>query len=528
MSAVARAFGERLRRADLRAVPVPHAVWIVACWLLVLLVAVVVLVPGLTDGILTAALGVRVLLVAAIAVLAGTFALTLRRDDGSPVRRELTLAALAGSPALLLAADRLVPFAIAAAVLFVAAELVARLPRLRTRAGDLVVALLVVAAWTVLLAAQFAPGSTRGWTWIALFGLAAAFAAFGSYYAVARAAESRVGWMRPVLRDDLPMAAVAGLVGAAAVVAALRLTVARDLFPDPDPRLWSPLTSAPTSWLHAAAVAALVVGFAARSVRDPLRRSGERGMTAALAIAGNAQLGLGALLLLAGVVVAAATGAVVTPGIPPLLVAALKFAGVVAITGAALLPAFRGTAARALAVVTGAYLLPLTLLAVLGQAGVVLPPVLAGLPATPVQVALLLLVVAVAGAAVPTLRRMLGPGLVARLAVVPLVAVHAGWLLPAAWSDLGRVVLVVGVAVALVLLLPPPSADRERHGLELLAASGAQLLALVVFVLALPSLIDDPQLVVLGVFWLSVPVMTALTVRIREDGSRLAETADVV
>jgi len=37
---------------------------------------------------------------------------------------------------------------------------------------------------------------------------------------------------------------------------------------------------------------------------------------------------------------------------------------------------------------------------------------------------------------------------VLRLAVVPLIAVHAGWLLPVAWSGLGRWLLVLGIVAA--------------------------------------------------------------------------------
>jgi hypothetical protein len=527
MSALGRALGERVGRADPRTLPTPYLVGVVACWLLTLLVAVVVLVPGLSDGIEGAVLGLRVLVVATLAALAGTAALLLRRDDVPRALREVAHAGVAGAPTLLLAADRLAAFAVIAAVLFVLAEGAAH----RRRTPPLLLALLVASGWLVLLAAQFTPGAGRGATWIALFGVAAAFAAFGSYYAVARAAESRVGWMRPVFRDDLRPLVVAAVVVPAVALTVLRLTIARELFPDPDPRLWSPLDTAPTSWLHAVGVAALVVGFAARSVRRPLRRSGERGITAALAVAGNAHLALAVLVLVAGLVLAAATGRFAEFDIPPLLVAALKFAGVVVITVVALLPPFRGTTARAIAVVTGGYLLPLTLVGLLGQAGVALPGMLAGLPATPVQVALPLLLVAVAGAALPPLRRMLGTGLVVRLAVVPLVAVHAGWLLPAAWSELGRLVLVVGVVVGLLFLLPRAAADPDRRGREVLASSAGQLLVLVLFVLALPSLLDDPQLVVLGLFWLSVAVIAALTVRAetpRDDqlaGSSAASTS---
>jgi hypothetical protein len=104
------------------------------------------------------------------------------------------------------------------------------------------------------------------------------------------------------------------------------------------------------------------------------------------------------------------------------------------------------------------------------------------------------------------------PGLVARFAVVPLVAVHAGWLLPAAWSELGRVVLVLGVLLALFWLMPPVAADRTRHGHTVLGASLAQLVALLVFVLAIPSLFADGALTVLGLLWLSIPVIAALTI----------------
>jgi hypothetical protein len=506
----------------------PHALpWIIACWLLAAGLAVLILVPGATQGVVAersgssgligrfdAPLGIRVLLVAAGAVLAGILAVVQRHRDGHPLVRELGLAVAAGFPVLALAADRSWGLAAAALVLLVAAEIVAHRRTLADRRATTIVALLVAAIWGVLLLAQFAVRDAgAGWTWIALFGFAAAFAAFGSYYGVARAAESRSRLLRPLFRDTLPAVAVAGIVLAVVVVTSLRLTVARELFPEPDPGLWTPLAAAPLSWLHAALVAGLVVLLAAWSARHPLRRSRERGVTAALAVAGNADLAAGVLVIVAGLVVAAATGEVLAPDIPPVLVAALKFAGVGVITATALLPPFRGTAARALALITGAYLVPLTLHGLLVQAGVALPPGVAGYPATPVQVALLLLAVAVVGAALPGLRRMLGPGLVVRLAVVPLVAVHAGWLLPAAWSDLGRIVLVVGVVLALLFLLPELSADRDRHALDLLTASAGQVLALAVFVLALPSFLDDPQLVVLGLFWLAVTVIAALTVR---------------
>jgi hypothetical protein len=532
--------GERIGRLRIRSIPAPYLAWVLACWVVALLLAAAILLPGGTDGIVaqqagssglvgifTAPLGIRLLVVAAGGILTGTLLVALlirERLDFAPARRvarELALGAAGGFPVLALAADRQWVFAGAALVVLGLAEVAAHRPSAATRAGTTLVGLLAAATWGVLFVAQLTtPTAARGWAWIALFGFAAAFAAFGSYYGVARAAESRVAWLRPLFRDDLRPVVVAGIVAAVVVLVVLRLTVARDLFPSPDPELWSPFAKAPISWAHAVAVGALVVAVAARSVRRPLRRTRERRVTAALAVAGNVDLALGIAVILVAMAVAAVTGGFLIPDVPPIVVAVLKFAGVAAITVVALLPSFRGTAARALAIVSGAYLVPLTLNGLLGAAGVTLPPGLAGYPASPVQVMLVLLVVAVVGVAVPAVRREFGGGLVARFAVVPIVAVHAGWLLPAVWSDAGRIILVVGVLAAVLLLLPRRAEDRDQHALDVLGASGGQVLALGVFALALPSFLNDSQLVVLGLFWLSVAVIAALTVRVADDPER--------
>lgn len=535
--AVAAAVAGRIGRVRPDRVAAPYLGWVLACWVLAVLLAAAILFPGGTDGlvarqtgtsgvvgIFTAPLGIRLLVVAACGVLAGALLVIMllrERLDPAPARRvgrEAALAATGGLPALALAADREWVFAVAALVLLGLAEIAAHRPSVASTAGTMLVGLLVAAIWGVLFAAQLTTSSAAGgWAWIALFGFAAAFAAFGSYYGVARAAESRAAWLGPLFRDDLRPLLVAGIVAAVVVVVALRLTVARDLFPPPDPVLWSPLEKAPVSWLHAAGVAALLVALAARSVRRPVRRSRERRITAALAIAGNADLAAGVVVILIGMLVAAVVGGFFIPEVPPVVVAALKFAGVVAVTAIALLPPFRATAARTLAVVSGAYLVPLTLNGLLGALGVALPPGLAGYPATPVQVMVLLLATAIVGAVVPGLRQALGTGLVVRLAVVPVVAVHAGWLLPAAWSGAGRVVFVVAVLLAVLFFLPPLAADPGRHAIEVLGASAGQVLALVVFVLAIPSFLDDPQIIVLGLFWLAVAVIAALTVRTESD-----------
>jgi hypothetical protein len=171
-----------------------------------------------------------------------------------------------------------------------------------------------------------------------------------------------------------------------------------------------------------------------------------------------------------------------------------------------LLPAFRGTAARWVGLITAVFLAPTTAGPAFGAAA------LAALAPSPVQVLLVILVAAVGLAVLNLVRRepAVPGGLVARLAAVPLVAVHAGWLLPAAWSGAGRVVVVLAVLLTLFWLMPAPAADTARHSLHVLTASVAALFGLLVFVLAIPSLFDDAALTVLGLLWLSIPVMAAL------------------
>jgi hypothetical protein len=558
MSAVqdaAAALRERLTRLRPSTVPAPYLGWAIACWILTLLTATAILIPGLTAGVdaeqagsseligrFAAPLRIRLLVAAAGAVLTGTLLVVLLiRERLNPgvarrVAREVGLVAAGGFPVLALAADREWLFAGAAVVLFALAELAAHRPevvRPETQSSQahppgatVLAGALAASTWVPLLVAQFgvASGGAGSWVWLALFGFAAAFAAFGSYYGVARAAESRSRLVRPLFRDDLPAIAVLAIVLLAVALVVVRLTVARHLFPDPDPSLWTPFDEAPVSWVHAALVAALVVIVAARSVSQPLRRSRERGITAALAVAGNAYLVLALAVILIGMIIAIVTGRVVLVDPGPVVLAVLKVVGVVAVIVVVLLPPFRGTAARALGLITGAYLLPLTLSALLSALGARLPASLDGFSASPVQVTVLLVaaavVSAIAGLASPTVQR-LGHSLAVRLAIVPLIAVHAGWLLPAAWSDFGRVVLVVGVLLALLFFMPKVATDPARHTLDVLTASGAQLLVLIVFALAIPSFIDDGSTVVLGLFWLSVAVIAALTIRTTSVATRL-------
>ncbi len=533
----------RLRVGRLRPdrLPVPYRIWFALSVLVSLGLAAVILIPGLTDAVAAEGSGAfaqffapfafRLAVLTGVAVLVGASVVwVLLHEMLPPVRqpggvrrrrdavlREALILAVALFPALALAADAQLPRALVTLALGVVLVVLAHVERVRSSHwGIAATGAVAMLPWLSLHDYQATPAgsSSESWLWVALFGIAAAFAAFSSYYGVALAAESRSSRLAFLYRGDLHPLIVLGIVLACAVLAGLRLTVARDLFPEPDPRLWSPFGKSPLSWLIALIVATLLVVVAVRASRRPLTRFGERRVVAALATLGNLELVVSVFVIAIAMVVATVTGAIFLPSDWVDSVPLLKVAGVVLLGLVVLLPGFRGTAARWIGLVTALFLIPGTLAGVFENAGVVLPRGIDGFPATPVQVLLLILAaalgLAIRNVAAPGSR--VNPGLVSRLAVVPLVAVHAGWLLPAAWSGLGRVIVVAAVLIALLWLMPPVAADRTRHAADVIGASTAQLLALAVFVLAIPSLFEEGTLVVLGLVWLAIPIIAALTI----------------
>jgi hypothetical protein len=486
----------------------------------------VLLIPGITDSLsveapgviarFTASLPFRISMLIAASVVVGAAVVWAIRAAARWVR-EAIVVTVAVIPALTLMADAAWAWSAIAAVPAVLFLVLVHVPLARGGLGVISgLGLLAAVPWLTLAAHQptAAGSSPSSWLWIALFGAAAAFAAFGSYYGVARAAESRSSRLTFLYRAAVPPAVVLLIVLACIGIVVLRLTVARELFPAPDPNLWAPFGRSPLSWAIALIVAAVIVGIAVSASANPFARFGERRVVAALAALGNLELIRSMLVIVLGIVVAIFTATVILPIEWLAVVPLAKLVGVLVFLIVVLLPPFRRTAARWVGVSSGIFLAALTLNATLTTAGVPLPSALQEFAATPVQVLLFMLLAALGLSIWNLIRpnRGVNAGLVARFAVVPLIAVHAGWLLPAAWSELGRIVLVIGLLLALFWLMPPVAADRTQHGLNVLSASLAQLVALLVFVLAIPSLFADGALTVLGLLWLSIPVIAALTI----------------
>src|SRR5690606_11603932 len=159
-------------------------------------------------------------------------------------------------------------------------------------------------------------------------------------------------------------------------------------------------------------VAATLVVAAIRSARHPLRRIGQRRVTAGLALLGNLHLVFTAVLILIALGMAA-VGDVDVPAEWGPVVPWLKVAGVALLGLGMLLPPLRGTSARWIGIVAALFLIPNTLGTAMG-----LP---AGFPPSPVQVAMLIVLAALVLAVWNLFRRAPRPSVIARLAAVPVI-----------------------------------------------------------------------------------------------------------
>jgi hypothetical protein len=539
---------ERVGRLRLSKVASPILGWVIACWVLSAVLATVLLPPSMPDFVRVdeyanldryfAPTWFRVIIALVGSVLAGaTVALIMLLENvvRIPKTRQLILkemgpVVVSGFPALALFADHEWAAATSALVLFAGLEITLHVTSVRYAMGNALVAGVAASCWFPLVLNQFfTDDDTPTWLWASLFAFAASFAAFGSFYAVARAAGTRTRAVHFLFNDQRSAPTLIGVVAIAWLLMALRMTIGRNLMVGrnsadaTDADLWQPFARSPDSWVHAAVVAFLLCFIVLR--RQPgLLKTGERRVITTLAITASIDLVLWVVVVVIKMFVAVPTGTMSLPDGFLKFTTPIQLLVIVIMGIAACLPRFRGTVGRWVALISAAYLIPALLGQVLDQCGSMpnraffwCTPVLMPKRAfwcTPVQVALLLLTVATVLGGWKVMHRGLPvrPSVIVRLAVVPLIALHAGWLLPAAWEGATRWVLVAGVVLALVLFMPKVAEDPSRHALNVLTASAAQLLTLALFAVALPSLLKDETFVIAGVLWLAFPVAAELII----------------
>jgi hypothetical protein len=527
---------ERVRRVGLRGVPRPLAAVIVALWAAWAAIAVALLVPGAIgrfssdvptrDGpflvVWCVLLGTTALVGAAGVVLVllragrgGGLAAAALAFVVAIVPVPLLLNAMAFQPALLSLLA-----AVASAVLALVAG--ARFPSPGRSALIAATALVTALAWVPLLTdgiASEVPLSLLS-TYSILGTSAVAVTGFVTIGGVASAAETANTTAGSLAHRTLTPLATGLVLAAVVAVLVLRFTVLRDVFGELESGLWSLRTV--SSWPHAVLLGLLITFLAARSVASPFRSRGQKPVIAVVSLAA----GLSNLVLVAAAimlfVVLAFTGSIIDP--TPYLgyINAAGLAVVLTLLLFALHPRYAHSTGRVGAIVALAYLVPML-------SGLVFQLRDSALPvfwASPTQVVVVVVALACGLFVAGLLRRrpVVETAMLLRLAVIPVVAIHAGEILPAVWADaLSRPFVIALSLGAFLFLSPQRTADARRSTRSLVAASALQLAILGTFATSIVVDYNAEVFTVVAVIWLAIPVSAVLCCRVtRENDAPLA------
>ncbi|MEU1973559.1 hypothetical protein ABZ477_18025 [Microbacterium sp. NPDC019599] len=518
----------RSRRARPGRIPPAPRIAVIAAWCACAAMAWAATLPFdpvAADG--TPAAWVRILLYSGIAILTAvgvlsTVAASARSDGRFPWGAVWLPVAVAASSALPivvgLAAE--VPWFVAtslACALAGAAVATVMTARRRFGRGVLVAAASVLCAVPWLIAAIGTAGETEAGAeplWKVVAALGVEVATLAAFYGFATAARGRVDGSRRVLAAGVSLRWVTVAVAVAGAVIVLRLTAAKSLFADPYD-LWALRT--PASWPMTLILAAAIVSLTLRSERRPLVDRGFGALIGILVVG----FAYPSLIQAAD----SATSMIETLfGVPaPILDGWVEcgpfncFSFVWFGTAAALViflvvPRWRGTTARAAAIVSVPYLLA-------GTAAPTIDVLWPGGPAwwaspAPIALAILLIVAGIVAAQWCGLLLDIPRRALVRLAVYPVVVLHAVDLLPAFLTGPVQVFVAIALLAAVLLLfLPPVAADRVRHTAVVSGATFSVLFALAGTMLSTVAPGRESLTVSLATLMLAVPVMTALVLR---------------
>lgn len=504
------------------AVPVVAAVWVsgaVLAWTALLPFAPI-------DGSGLPADWVRVVLYSGIAVLTATGVLAAiaasARSAGFPWSAMALAAAVAVGTALpLLAFIGGPPWAavlsgasaLAGTALAVAACLRHLIGRGWLASGA---ALLCAVPWllsAVVTSGQAASEAEGLWRMVGFIGVEVF--SLAAFYGFATAARKRADASRRVLVAGVSRSWLAAALGAALLVMILRLTVAHDLFSDPY-GLWSLRT--PASWPMSALLAGLIVYLTLRSERRPLQDRGFTGLLAVLVIG----FAYPSLVMVAATLSATFDDLFAWPSPdfdalvecgPIACLSVVWFAVSATLVVFIVLPRWRRTTGRAAALVATPYLL----------AGTAAPSIDALWPggpawwASPAPIALVLVIIAIVIAAGQWFGRWetVSRTALVRIAVYPVVVLHAVDLLPAFVDGRAQTAVAVILLMSVLLLfLPPVASDPVRQTAVLTGASVSVLFGLLGTIIATVQPERGPATAAIATLMLSVPVFTVLLLRV--------------
>jgi hypothetical protein len=347
-----------------------------------------------------------------------------------------------------------------------------------------------------------------GFIGVEVFSLAA-------FYGFSTAARRRADVSRRVLAARVSRVWLAAAVGGALLVMILRFTVAGGLFADPY-GLWSPRT--PAAWPMSALLAGLIAYMALRSERRPLQDRGFGGLLGVLVV-GFAYPSAVMALAVVGETLSQLVG-VPSPDYTGLIecgrfscVSLVWSAVAASLVVFIVLPRWRRTTARAAAIVATPYL-------VAGTAAPTIDELWPGGPAwwaSPAPIVLVLVIIACAVAIGQWfgIWEEVSRSALLRLAVFPVVVLHAIDLLPAFIDGRAQTVVAILLLVAvMLLLLPPVASDPVRQTAALTGAAVSVLFGLLGTVLVTMQPERGPATAALATLMLSVPVITVLVLRV--------------
>lgn len=318
---------------------------------------------------------------------------------------------------------------------------------------------------------------------------------------------------------------VAAVLGLGLVIA--RMGPLRMLFNELDANLWDWRSA--TSWLHAIVAGSLIVWLVARSGRAPLRSRGN--MLVVLGLAAMAGMPLLSFVVTFAVLSFTddGSGGGLVEWLGDLLLLNNNLAGLyvgIALVLIASLPWTRRSTGRVGALVALVVAVPTQLWLLttqeLGYGG---ERFIAG----PGQITLVILVAVLALAIWGAARRrdVVDRHLLLRLAVLPVLILHAGQLLPGFWrDDFEQAQVVVLSLVGLLLLGAPRTGTKEGNARALVAPFAVQmaLLGSVIVVRTMGQDVDETTTAI-SVLYLTMPVAAMLSCRLEDPSDAWARGA---
>lgn len=352
-------------------------------------------------------------------------------------------------------------------------------------------------------------------------GTAIAFIAAMATGGVALAAHSRAALAHGVSRHRGGWAVAALVCLAAVVVLVLEVTGVWGVSSGYLEGYWS--LGEIGSWPHAMLTALAITIVTQRSFRAPLRQRGDVVTTLAVGVSALAVQSVVAIITIANLIAHAVTGSVQTTVSPPAgLELVLMWVALLGVVPVAVLPRFRGTVGRSVALIALLYLVPVYIGITALQLGFEMH---VKFWAKASQVAICLTVIACVATVVGMLgkQKAVPAEMANRLALIPLLIISGtSWLPSVLATPLTPIIAVTAALYALLWTLPASENAKAHSGVVLTVSAQLLLVATAAAIVNLyPDVgADDPTIALL---FFGVPLSALLCAKVVTEPASIPE-----